>query len=306
MNTDLRAFLADFTEGIESALELHLPVSSQDGAERFNDALYYSVFPGGKRWRPVLSTLAGMVCGLPRENMLPVACAIEYLHTSSIIIDDLPSMDDAELRRGKPTLHLAFGESTALLVSISLLNKSYALLAEGCVLNGGPGRVADLIAKTTHVVGSNGMTGGQFVDLEKKSRDLSLKGLASRNLKTTALTDLMMSAGPIMAGADAEHVKCLARLGEAIGTAYQIMDDIADVTGDPVACGKPVRQDERHARPSVLTECDTAEAHRLARVIVEDAVDDLVHRFGTTGPVLILAEAVSAVFQMPIALAPAA
>src|SRR5262249_40258175 len=145
---------------IEAALEKSLPLSSQPHARRLNEALRYAVIPGGKRWRPVLTLLGAERIGSSARNAMLAACAMEFLHTSSIIFDDLPAMDDADLRRGVPALHRVFGEGVALLAALALLNESYVLLARAADGNGRCETSTRLIIEAAKCVGGNGVFGG--------------------------------------------------------------------------------------------------------------------------------------------------
>ena len=131
---NLARFVASERPAVESELRKHLPVSSLPGARRLNDALEYAVFPGGKRLRPALALLASTLAGASREQSLSIACAVEFLHSSSLVLDDLPSMDDANLRRSRRALHLVFGEGMAVLAAVALLNQSYVLLANAACI----------------------------------------------------------------------------------------------------------------------------------------------------------------------------
>src|SRR5215475_5952635 len=170
----LTNFITHHQPMIEAALEQSLPLSAQRGAERLNEALRAAVFPGGKRWRPILTLLGTMAGGGDAQSSAPIACAIEFLHTSSLILDDLPSMDDARLRRGRAALHLIYGEGLAMLAALALLNRAYEFLAR-C----GEARASRLIAETARCVGTDGMIGGQAADLDIHL-DMRLDSRASR------------------------------------------------------------------------------------------------------------------------------
>lgn len=278
MNYSLQEFMMRHRITMETALDRHLPVSSQRGTDRLNDAVRYAVFPGGKRWRPIFTLLGAQLAGGTIQQALPAASAVEFLHTSSLILDDLPSMDDAHLRRGRPALHLAFGEGIAVLASLALLNQSYALMA--CVRCDRKSYVADLICEATRCIGSEGMTGGQAADLEMRSGTVNAEALASRNLKTTALTRLMMTCGAMAVGADEQDVAALAQFGESLGAAYQVYDDLLDEVGEQETLGKTVRQDERHLRPSFVAELGTEGTYRLAMSLIAEGKSALTDRFG--------------------------
>ena len=268
---------------IEAALERSLPLSAQHGAERLNEALRAAVFPGGKRWRPVLTLLGTMTAGGSAQTALPIACAIEFLHTSSLILDDLPAMDDAHLRRGRAALHLVYGEGLAMLAALALLNQAYALLAQD-----GTGR---LIVEAARCVGPDGMIGGQAADLDIRASRGNSHALASRQLKTTALARLTIIAGAIAAGADERDVSALARYGECLGAAYQICDDLLDELGESATTGKNVGQDARHLRSNFTAQFGAEEARRLAHDLLAESKQALRERFGECQTASLLIEA---------------
>ncbi|MET0650744.1 MAG: polyprenyl synthetase family protein, partial [Pyrinomonadaceae bacterium] len=252
----------------------------------------YAVFPGGKRLRPALALLASRLAGASREQALRVACAVEFLHSSSLILDDLPSMDDADVRRGRGALHLVFGEGVAVLAAVALLNQSYALLAEAACGDGGRehgGRA--LVREAARCVGSDGMVGGQVVDLETRAAAADDEALACRDLKTVALMRLMMTAGALACGAGAGETSALADFGECFGRAYQVCDDVWDETCAGELTGKPARQDARHRRASAVTGFGAEGARRFARRLVARGVARLHEQFGPREEVTLLSDA---------------
>jgi geranylgeranyl diphosphate synthase type II len=283
MSDRLTNFIAGATPMIEAALEQSLPLSARHGAERLNEALRAAVFPAGKRWRPILTLLGTMTAGGSTQSALPIACAIEFLHTSSLILDDLPAMDDAQLRRGRAALHLIYGEGLALLAALALLNQAYALLASA-----GPD---SLIAEAARCVGTDGMIGGQAADLDIRASRGNSHALASRQLKTTALARLTISAGAISAGADERDVAALARYGECIGAAYQICDDLLDELGESAMIGKNVGQDARHLRSTFTAQFGAEGARRLALDFLAEGKQALQGRFGECQTARLLIEA---------------
>jgi geranylgeranyl diphosphate synthase, type II len=291
MTTPLQNFIYQYRPLIEGQLLEHLPVSQQRGTPRFNEALHYALFPGGKRWRPMLTLLGGKLVGVLPEHIYPAACAIEYLHTSSMIIDDLPAMDDADLRRGKSAMHLAYDESTAMLVSLALMNHSYALLATTCQRANQGMSTGRLIAQAAEWIGSDGMIGGQVIDLELRGGSSGRDKLCSRNLKTTALMRLMMTTGAIALNAYEEEVQALSRFGEALGTAYQIYDDLLDELGETRVIGKTLKQDQRHLCPTYVSEYGVGEAQKMAVKILEEGNEVLLDQFGDCPEVELLIEA---------------
>jgi len=285
----LTNFIAGATPMIEAALEQSLPLSARHGAERLNEALRAAVFPGGKRWRPILTLLGTMTAGGSAQSAMPIACAIEFLHTSSLILDDLPAMDDAQLRRGRAALHLIYGEGLAMLAALALLNQAYALLARA-----GTGR---LTAEAARCIGTDGMIGGQAADLDIRASRGNSHALASRQLKTTALARLTISAGAIASGADERDVAALARYGECLGAAYQICDDLLDEFGESATIGKNVGQDARHLRPTFTAQLGAEGARRLALDFLAEGKQALRERFGERQTASLLIEAADLVIS---------
>lgn len=279
MTERLTDFIAQHRTEIECALRAHLPVSSHAGAERLNDALAYALFPGGKRLRPLLALSAARLAGATHEQGLIVGCAVEFLHSSSLILDDLPAMDDADLRRNRRALHLVFGEGLAVLAAVALLNQAYALLTRAAA-SAEAGTTEALLREAAHTVGADGMIGGQVIDLELQSGSASERALASRDLKTVALMRLMMVAGALARGADEETIATLAKFGECFGRVYQICDDLLDELGESALSGKTARQDARHLRPSAVSVLGMDASQRLAVSLVREGETLLVRKFG--------------------------
>jgi geranylgeranyl diphosphate synthase, type II len=282
---------------IEAALEKCLPLSTQPHAQRLNEALRYAVFPGGKRWRPVLTLLGAELVGASARNAMLAACAMEFLHTSSIIFDDLPAMDDAEMRRGIPALHRVFGEGVALLAALALLNESYGLLARAAHKNGRCETSAQLIIEAAKCVGGNGMIGGQAVDLALRGAGQGTDALYSRNLKTMALMRLTLRAGALTCGATEGDATALGEFGESLGMAYQICDDIMDDLGADTELGKPAKQDARHRRLTCVTELGVEGARRLASGLIAEGTTSLREMFGAQPEVELLSEAAMMILQ---------
>ena len=294
MTNRLAQFISTHSQMIESALERWLPLSTKTGADRFNQAVRYAVFPGGKRLRPMLTLIGAKLAEGDLQHALPAACAMEFLHTSSLILDDLPAMDDADMRRGRPAVHLAHGESTAMLAALALLNQSYALLAQSTRHN--PKLTQPLIAEAAACIGADGMIGGQAIDLELPSTT-GQQALTDRNLKTTALMRLTMTAGALSCGATEAEVYALARYGENLGAAYQVCDDLLDELGEAELIGKPARQDERHLRPSFVAELGVEGAYNLAMSLAEDSKQAITRQFGFRHESLLLMDAVEFVIH---------
>jgi geranylgeranyl diphosphate synthase type II len=275
----LQSFIISHRRLIEDALRKYLPLSSQPGASRLNEAIEYAIFPGGKRIRPVLTLIAAKLASGNIERALPAACAMEFLHTSSLILDDLPSMDDADLRRSRPSLHLAFGEDMALLAALTLLNQSYSLLIRSACQCVDSNAVELLIQETTCAIGSDGMIGGQVADLEFRADRGLAESLATRNLKTTSLMRLTMIAGAIVCAARAEEISALGLFGQCLGAAYQIMDDLFDGICESDTTGKTAGQDARHLRSNFVSEFGIEYAHSLASGFIEQGKAAIANKF---------------------------
>ena len=297
MSEQLRIFIERHLQSIEIGLSRYLPLSRATQATHLNDALRYALFPGGKRWRPMLTLLGAEIVGGQAAQALPAACAMEFLHTSSIILDDLPIMDDAKTRRGRDSLHLVYGESVALLAALALLNESYALLMQAAQENGLCGAGAKLIERAAHCLGSNGMIGGQVVDLVLQGTRHGADALVNRNLKTTALMRLTLIAGATVCGGSEEDALVLADFGESLGMAYQICDDLLDELGAADDLGKPTKQDSRHSRSTFVTELGIEGAHRLASSLIADGKRSLSESFGDRPAVDLLIDAATSILR---------
>jgi geranylgeranyl diphosphate synthase, type II len=223
---------------IEKALREHLPLAPPKVETQFNEAVEYALFSGGKRLRPVLTLLSAELFGGKPEIIMPAAVAGEFIHTSSLIFDDLPCMDNAPERRGKTSLHEKFGEGLAILVAIGFLNASYALVFVNHANL--PERAMLAHAEIVECIGASGMIGGQSVDLalakgEGASSDYNFESV--RNLKTSALMRLSLRVGAILAGASHLDLVTLSRFAELLGDAYQLSDDLIDLEEDGAIFG---------------------------------------------------------------------
>ncbi len=228
---------------VDQALNRYL-VREKVQPDLVHKAMRYSVFAGGKRLRPVLCLAAADICGGDFKKVLPTACALEVLHTYSLVHDDLPAMDDDDLRRGRPTNHKVFGEGMAILAGDGLLTFAFELMARNAAVKGvRPEHVVEAIRLVARAAGSLGMVGGQAVDLVSEG-NAALNGHRAQVLdyihrhKTGALIQASLDAGAALVGATSVQRRALARYGENIGLAFQIADDVLDIVGDKKLLGK--------------------------------------------------------------------
>ena len=211
------------------------------------EAMGYSLHAGGKRLRPLLVLEFARICGNENDAM-PFACAIEMIHTYSLIHDDLPCMDDDELRRGKPTNHMVYGEALALLAGDALLNKAFEISSKAALELGNTAGI-NAVSLLASASGDHGMIGGQVIDMEGEERSLSLEEITKlQELKTGALIRASACMGCVLGGADADKINAAGKYADALGLAFQIQDDILNVEGDPDIIGKDVGNDERSGK----------------------------------------------------------
>lgn len=235
-NAGLWQYVENKRPQIEKSLRDYLPLAPAQIKTKFNDALEYALFPGGKRLRPVLTMLGAELVGGNAGKVLPSAIAVEYVHTSSLIFDDLPCMDNAGERRGKTSLHEKFGEGLAVLVGLGFLNASYGLVFVNH--HDQTKRAIDAHAELVECIGAAGMVGGQAVDLalaQGAGADFLAQGYEAesvRNLKTSALMRLALRLGAILAGANDFQLSALSRFADLLGDSYQLSDDLLDLEED--------------------------------------------------------------------------
>lgn len=240
----LSGSLARHAERVERRLPQLLP--SPDRRPRdVHRAMHYALTGRGKRLRPVLTLVAAEMLGATAPPILDLACSVELVHACSLILDDLPSMDDASLRRGRPTTHVEFGEAVALLAAFGLLNRAYALVAEaGSQLALSRYSSEDMVHHLTAAVGSGGLIGGQALDLSSRPEEMDLERLEYiHSHKTGALFIAAGELGAMAADARRRDLEAVTRFAKNLGLAFQISDDLLDVTATPEEAGKDVGQD---------------------------------------------------------------
>ena len=242
--------------------------------EKLRESMAYSLMAGGKRLRPILLMAAADAVGVDGTRFLPVACALEMIHTYSLIHDDLPAMDNDELRRGKPTNHVVYGEGTAILAGDALLTLAFTvILRQKDVSAEALLRVVDEISRAA---GAEGMVGGQMLDLEAENRQISIDELRRVHMgKTGALFRAALRSGAILAGAAEDQLEALTAYANHFGLAFQITDDILDVIGTAEEIGKPVGSDEKNHKSTYVSLTSLEDAQDLARRTVQEAELDL-------------------------------
>jgi len=244
----IEAFLAAERQRIDQALARLLP-GEEEWPSQLHRAMRYAVLAGGKRLRPILLRLGHRIAGGDPEQVIEVACAVELMHTYSLVHDDLPAMDNDTLRRGKPTVHVVFGEALAILVGDALLTEGFRLAArfpEGEAWAPRRARVCELLAEA---LGSRGMVGGQVEDLQAGGALPDSQRLRRIHLaKTAALLAACLTAGAVLAGASEALLARLEAFGREVGLLFQIADDILDVTGTPELLGKSPGKDQAQAK----------------------------------------------------------
>jgi geranylgeranyl diphosphate synthase type II len=269
---DAPAFLREKAVLTEQALHAHMDRLS-NLPQTLRDAMGYSLFAGGKRLRPALALGAAEIVGGDEQVALPFACALEMIHTYSLIHDDLPSMDDDDFRRGKPTSHKVFGEAVAILAGDALLTLAFETAAQ----TGHAGVVAELAV----AAGGEGMVGGQVIDLESENKKLGLEELSHlHGMKTGALIRIAVRGGAVLGGAGESELAALTSYGEHLGLAFQIADDILDIVGTDEALGKPVGSDAGNNKSTYPALVGLHRAHELAHQAVDRALAALT-QFGS-------------------------
>lgn len=250
---------------IEKALPSYLP-DPGDCPGQLREAMEYSIMAGGKRLRPILSMAAAEGCGGNHRMVLPAACAIEFIHTYSLIHDDLPAMDDDDFRRGRPTSHKVFGEAMAILAGDALLTAAFEILSRRGKM---PDRVRIAVIRDLALAsGAGGMIGGQVMDVASEGMKVDQETVIyiHRN-KTAALITASLRAGAMIAGSSRTYLKKMTHYGEYAGQAFQIVDDLMDVEGEMSRMGKQPGSDEKRGKatfPSVAgMETSRSEAERL-------------------------------------------
>jgi len=253
--------------------ELLAPTS--DSRERLFEAMRHAAIGGGKRLRPLLTVAASRLFAIDRNRALRVGCAIEAIHVYSLIHDDLPCMDDADLRRGKATVHMAFGEAEAVLAGDSLHALAFDILAHSDT-NTDPWVRCELVIELARAAGPNGMAGGQMMDLVAEGAELDLTAITRlQQLKTGALIEYAVEAASIMAKVPPEARTPYRGYARNIGLAFQIADDLIDHSGDAAAAGKPTGRDASAGKATFVSLLGEERARQQAGLLVSQAIEHL-------------------------------
>ncbi|HEY9881079.1 MAG TPA: farnesyl diphosphate synthase [Leptolyngbyaceae cyanobacterium] len=289
---DLSTYLAGRQQQVEAALDRAVPVTYP---ETIYEAMRYSLLAGGKRLRPILCLATCELAGGTLEMAMPTACALEMIHTMSLIHDDLPAMDNDDYRRGRLTNHKVYGEDVAILAGDALLTYAFEYVATAT--EGVPAdRVLRVIAGLGKAVGAAGLVGGQIVDLACEGKpDTSLETLTFiHNHKTAALLEISVTSGAILAGASETDIGRLARYAQKIGLAFQIVDDILDITSTPEALGKSVGKDVQAQKATYPSLWGLEESQRQADQLISEAKAELQVFGELRQPLLAIADYITA------------
>ncbi|MBI3448298.1 MAG: polyprenyl synthetase family protein [Acidobacteria bacterium] len=264
--------LAPLRAAVDAALDRFL-AADREIPPLILEAARYAVLGPGKRLRPILVLASGEATAGRPEELMPAACAVEMIHAFSLVHDDLPALDDDSLRRGRPTVHVRFDEATAILAGDALLNLAFEVLATAPAASGGEARRLRALAAVARAVGLRGMIGGQVLDLEFEGKSATREELERiHRLKTGCLITASCVAGGILSGADEGAIGALDRYGRALGLAFQITDDILDVTGSAEEIGKSPGKDAAAAKTTFPSLFGLEASRRMAAEQVEAAV----------------------------------
>lgn len=268
--SDLKEQMKQWIEYIEGKLDNFMPRQEQFPPVIF-DAMRYSLFAGGKRLRPMMLLAACEAVGGDKQEAVPFACAMEMIHTYSLIHDDLPAMDNDDYRRGRLTNHKVFGEDMAILAGDGLLHHAMEVMADACFTNPCK-KTTGALQSIAHGAGIHGMLVGQVVDVYFEGEPLEGKTLEFIHInKTAAMIRAALKAGAILGGATEEETEKFALAGEKIGMAFQILDDILDVTSTVEELGKPIHSDEKNEKTTYVTLYGIEKSREIACTLSDEA-----------------------------------
>ncbi len=268
------SLLKDYQAKLDSRLDILLSENGQLYDEIMT-ACRYAVLNGGKRIRPILLLEFYKLCGKDDDCAYNFACALEMIHSYSLVHDDLRCMDNDDMRRGKPSCHKAFGESTALLCGDALLTEAFSVASK--TLGIAPEKVVKALSHLAASAGVNGMIGGQVIDMEDNTGSDDDVLFEMYRLKTGALLKTACAIGCILAGADDELISIAEKFGEKVGIAFQIIDDILDSVGDTKTLGKPAGSDEKNNKDTIAVRLGVEYCRELAKKYTDEAFECLEH-----------------------------
>lgn len=268
---DLNSYLESKNNLVNNELEKIIDVP---GSNLISEAIRYSLLSGGKRLRPVLCIAAAEAVGGDEQSVLPAACALEMIHTYSLIHDDLPAIDNDSLRRGKQTCHIAFDEATAILAGDALLTMSFQVLSSIDNKRDDAGAWLKVINLISVAAGYKGMIEGQMRDISYENRHISMKELETmHSLKTGALIEASVKSGAILGNGSSKQIEKLQAYAKNIGLAFQITDDLLNVTGDPSVTGKEVGTDKARNKCTYPALIGISESETYAKKLVNNALN---------------------------------
>ncbi|MBI1816942.1 MAG: polyprenyl synthetase family protein [Deltaproteobacteria bacterium] len=273
---NLESYLARRRRQINRQLTRYLPVKAKHTPTLIK-AMRHSLLAGGKRLRPILALAAAEAVGGAPRDLLPFVCALEMVHTYSLVHDDLPSMDDDDLRRGQPTCHVVYGEAVAILAGDALLTEAFRVMVAAAQTNGlNKARALQVIHEIAEAAGARGMVSGQVADIEAEHAEPSLALVEFIHVrKTGALLLASVRTGALLSGANASTLRHLTRYGECLGLAFQIADDILDAEGTTSVTGKRAGRDRVLSKVTFPAVMGIAAAKARARDLLAQALDEL-------------------------------
>ena len=289
---ELKTYLATRCAEVEAALEQSLVVAYP---ETIYESMRYSLLAGGKRLRPILCLATCELVGGTAAQAMPTACALEMVHTMSLIHDDLPAMDNDDYRRGQLTNHKVYGDDIAILAGDALLAYAFEFIAERTE-NVAPKAVLEVIRRLGKAVGAEGLVGGQIVDLASEGKpDTSIETLNYIHMhKTAALLDVSVVAGAVLAGAETETVERLSRYAQNIGLAFQIVDDVLDITSTQEELGKSIGKDIQAQKATYPSIWGLEESKKQAANLIQAAKDELAPFGPLKQPLVAIADYITA------------
>ncbi|MDQ7783393.1 MAG: polyprenyl synthetase family protein [Desulfomonilaceae bacterium] len=283
---NLQEYLTENRRTVDKALDEMLPAEDNEPT-LLHQAMRYSVFAGGKRLRPILAMTAAEIVSGDGECVMPLAVALECIHTYSLIHDDLPAMDDDDVRRGKPTAHKVFGEAVAILAGDSLLTFAFGVLAgPGSIRIYRPDRLLATIGELAVAAGPEELIGGQFLDIMSENKPVEAQTVERIMLsKTAALISASLTCGARLAGGCEEEIRILGRYGKMLGSAFQMKDDLLDLEGDAAKLGKAVKKDHEHGKATYPKLLGKSKTKDMMRELIDLALD-VIRPFGARAAIL--------------------